>query len=659
METVGTLSFSEKELGTISAYLRWKAVDVCLTASNGHIGACCAASELFTALYFGDILRINLRDSKDPNRDVVAVRGHLGPLRYSIFNLLKWIEDDELQQYRVFGSRLQGHEDHLLTPGVDMGPNGSLGMLLSYGVGQALSKLHSGNPGRVFVFIGDGEEQEGNIAEAARHAATLEVSNLIAIVDKNGKQLSDPTAMTDRAVLAELWSSYGWNVITLKDGHNLIEIRESYRDAVATAEQTRRPTVIIAHTVKGYGLEGSEDHFSGYHTLSTVDKEVVQQSAMRLKRQFSENAYRKLKARLSSLKGFGSNTIVGKKEPEVESVPWPIFHIRPNLNTPAGPNHCQFDYFRELGSWVKDNRLQSSVYFLTADVTRHDHVDAIGISDFSHYYNVGIREQHSIGMAHGISLANPKARIIINSADAFAFRSIDQLLAAAQGGSKFVIIGDVSGLTNGKNGRTHQSAAQPIALRDLPGLLYLEPWDSVDMYNCLNYALSLNSGIMYIRVHNAVVPKFQDQLVQRPCNPGESFGQYVVYEQVDHPTDVVILASGPLVTEAIVAAQQLSLEGIRVRVVNAVSHSIDDHGFTLLGRGTLPILTAYNGLPETLAYSVGLHLTSQPGVYTPRLVAKGFKLGTTGDYQDLLKCFELDADSLAQACRNLATNRSK
>jgi transketolase C-terminal domain/subunit len=179
------------------------------------------------------------------------------------------------------------------------------------------------------------------------------------------------------------------------------------------------------------------------------------------------------------------------------------------------------------------------------------------------------------------------------------------------------------------------------------------------MYNCLNYALSLNSGIMYIRVHNAVVPKFQDQLVQRPCNPGESFGQYVVYEQVDHPTDVVILASGPLVTEAIVAAQQLSLEGIRVRVVNAVSHSIDDHGFTLLGRGTLPILTAYNGLPETLAYSVGLHLTSQPGVYTPRLVAKGFKLGTTGDYQDLLKCFELDADSLAQACRNLATNRSK
>ncbi|MBI4994774.1 transketolase, partial [Candidatus Peregrinibacteria bacterium] len=139
-------------------------------AQTGHLGACCSSLDLMLVLYFGGILRYDSKNPRHPLRDYVLNRGHLGPLKYNIFHLLGWLNRKEISQYRQFESRLPGHEDMDITPGVDITPSGSLGMGLSYAVGAMIGFRDLKMPNRIFCFLGDAEEHEGNVYEAARHA---------------------------------------------------------------------------------------------------------------------------------------------------------------------------------------------------------------------------------------------------------------------------------------------------------------------------------------------------------------------------------------------------------------------------------------------------------------------------------------------------------
>ena len=173
---------SEKEklekLKKIAYYVRATALETILNANNGHVGGNLSSVELLVGLYFGGNFNFDINNPKNLNRDRVLIRGHEGPLRYTIFSLLGYIKPEELNGYRQLGSRLQGHEDMFSVPGVDITPSGSLGMLLSYGVGSAVANKDRNVNARTIVFLGDGEEQEGNVSEAARHASNLELTNL-------------------------------------------------------------------------------------------------------------------------------------------------------------------------------------------------------------------------------------------------------------------------------------------------------------------------------------------------------------------------------------------------------------------------------------------------------------------------------------------------
>ena len=631
--------FSDDDLVLLSMLARKGVFEICLAADCGHIGGSSSAAELFTVLYFGGVLRFNSSNPDDPRRDRVLVRGHLGPLRYKIFSWLGWIHENELSQYRRIGSRLHGHEDHRETPGVDLTPSGSLGMLLSYGVGASLGARNNDDSFRTFVFLGDGEEQEGMVSEAARHAAHLKLGNLIAVIDRNGKQLSNPVADTDSSSLKTIWKGYGWNVVTLKDGHDVTSIRVAYNRAVEESSCEGIPTVIIVDTIKGIGLEGATKHFSGYHTMSRLRNDVVVRAIGAIDARLDVG---KMVAVFEKVKA-----IQGQITPVVlkQWVPVPI-SIQPSAATPNHPDNCQFDYFMGLRRLVDEGRFdRSGMYFLTADVTTLEMVKQLDFDQMFHFYNVGIREQHMVGMAHGLSVTYPEARILINTFDAFAYRGLDQINAALQGHGNMIFIGDVSGITNSRNGKTHQTTGVPAALLAMEGLTFLEPWDAVDTFACLNWALGESRRVVYIRVHSSSVTATPDE------NSKRSLSYYTVRD-TGEPPDVVLVGSGLTVDSCIETADALKLEGITVRVINVVNPNALDDGFGRLVGNNRPVLTVYNGHEKVLRQAVADALI-RARVLPSCLESIGFSVGNTGTLAEMRTWTGLDANGVLSSTRKI------
>lgn len=631
--------FTDEELRVLSKLARKGSFEICLTANHGHIGGSSAAAELFTVLYFGGVLRFNPGNPDDPQRDRVLVRGHLGPLRYKIFSWLGWLEESELAFYRRLGSRLHGHEDHLETPGVDVTPSGSLGMLLSYGVGTALGARDKGDHFRTFVFLGDGEEQEGMVSEAARHAAHLKLGHLVVVIDCNGKQLSNPVQDTDTSALATIWEGYGWKVVYLEDGHDVTAIREAFNSVLPTLEEAGRPTVIIARTLKGIGLEGAAEHYSGYHTISRLKNETVERGIAAIDASLDPSVVTGVLEKLESLKG--------QAHPQVAPFWRPVpLAIQPRITTPNHPDDCQFDYFQELSRSIELGALdRSQLYFLTADVTTVEVVKKLGLDRIFHFHNVGIREQHMIAMAHGLTVSYPETRVLINSFDAFTYRGIDQINAALQGHGNMIILGDVSGITNARNGKTHQTVGQPAALLAMEGLTFLEPWDTVDTFACLNWALGESRRVVYIRIHSSAANGVPD------VNTKRSLTYYTVRDSEVEP-DLVLVGSGLTVDSCLAAADQLAMENVWVRVINVVNPNALDEAFGELVRSNRPVLSVYNGHPKVLRQAIAdalLRGQARPSI----LEGIGFKLGNTGTFEEMRAWTGLDSQGVLSAVRRL------
>jgi len=632
--------FTADELSTLAALARKGVFEICLAADHGHVGGSSAAAELFVALYFGGVLRFNPGNPDDPQRDQVLVRGHLGPLRYKLFSWLGWLKESELSTYRRIGSRLHGHEDHLETPGVDLTPSGSLGMLLSYGVGSALGARNNGEAFRTFVFLGDGEEQEGVVSEAARHAAHLKLGNLITIIDRNGKQLSNPVVDTDSVDLASMWRGYGWQVFELPDGHDVEQVRASYQQMLAVACATGKPILLIADTIKGFGLEGADDHFSGYHTMSRLKNEVVESAIGVIDQNLDQKVVLQVMSKLDDLCGVSTNEETQKAWTPVQ------LNIAPGQNTPNHPDDCQFDYFNELHRLVEDGVMsKSDLYFLTADVTTVDTVESLGLDKMFHFYNVGIREQHMIAMAHGLTVTKPAARVLINTFDAFNYRGIDQINVALQGHGNMVIIGDVAGLTNSRNGKTHQTTGLPAALLSMEGLTFLEPWDAADTFSCLNWAMGESRRVVYIRVYSAPATQVPDHDVSRTIT-------YYTARETEKDPDIVLVGAGLTVNSCLETADRLRLEGMNARVINVINPNSLDEGFGSMIAEGKPLLTVYNGHPRVLRQAVADALLLGH-VRPSKVKGLGFTIGNTGTFAEMQSWTGLDGKGVYEAARSL------
>jgi transketolase len=263
-----------KKLEKIARDLRIQVIRMMEAAGSGHAGGSMSVAEIVSVLYF-DEMKINPRDPADPDRDrFVLSKGHACFTVYAALARVGFLAEEQLYHPYEVDSPIQGHPELGICPGIDMG-TGALGQGLSAGIGMALAARIQKRDFRVYVVIGDGEANEGMVWEASMLAPKYSLDNLVAILDYNKIALTGPIAETvPLEPVSDKWKSFGWNVLEV-DGHSVAELLHAL---VLAREVKGKPTMIIAHTVKGKGMsliEGARDsHALAKFTSADAEKAV-------------------------------------------------------------------------------------------------------------------------------------------------------------------------------------------------------------------------------------------------------------------------------------------------------------------------------------------------------------------------------------------------
>ncbi len=245
-------------------------------AGSGHPSSSLSALDVLTVLYFGGYLRYRPDQPDWPDRDrFILSKGHAAPGLYAILAEAGYFEMDALYTLRELGSPLEGHPNMRRLPGVEAS-TGSLGQGLSIGLGHALAARVDGRDYRVYVMVGDGEADQGQVWEASMAAAKYDVDHLTAILDYNKFQQTGPVREVMPALLplAEKWRAFGWHVTEI-DGHAIPEVQAAFDEV---REVVGKPQLIIAHTLKGRGLSDFEaDDVNRMHG-KPLDEEALERA---------------------------------------------------------------------------------------------------------------------------------------------------------------------------------------------------------------------------------------------------------------------------------------------------------------------------------------------------------------------------------------------
>lgn len=248
-----------QELQLKADTIRQDIISMLLVAGSGHTAGPLGMADIFTALYFDSILRYKPKQPTWPERDrLVLSNGHIAPVLYATLARAGYFSVTELKTLRKYGTKLQGHPERQRLAGVET-TSGPLGSGLSQAAGMAYGlKLDGNKASHVYCITSDGEHQEGNIWEGIMFASRYHLHNLTVIVDRNNIQIDGFTeSVMPLEPLAMKYQAFNWHVIEI-DGHNFEQIHSAIDEAKAIFE---KPTVIIAHTIPGKGVDFMESDY--------------------------------------------------------------------------------------------------------------------------------------------------------------------------------------------------------------------------------------------------------------------------------------------------------------------------------------------------------------------------------------------------------------
>ena len=244
-----------RELKKTAVKIRKGILEGVHAAKSGHPGGSLSIADVMTYLYFAEMRIDPTRPAWEERDRFVLSKGHCAPALYAALANRGYFPVEELTTLRKYGSRLQGHPDMTLTPGVDMSA-GSLGLGISSACGMALVGKLDHKDYRVYTVVGDGESEEGQVYEAMMFASHYKLDNLCVILDSNGLQIDGPVAeVIGPAPHEDKFRAFGFHVITV-NGHDFRDIERAMEEAKATKG---RPTAIVAETAKGKGVSFMEN----------------------------------------------------------------------------------------------------------------------------------------------------------------------------------------------------------------------------------------------------------------------------------------------------------------------------------------------------------------------------------------------------------------
>ena len=562
---------SVEELRLAAQEMRAMVITDIFAAGSGHPGGSLSILDIAAALYL-NVLNQDPAEPSWPGRDrVFWSAGHKAPALYVALGRAGYFPVEDTVTLRQLGSPFEGHPNRMKVPGVEIS-SGSLGQGSSVAVGSDLAAKRRGEAHRVYCIMGDGEQQEGSIWEAAMAAGHYRLDNLCGIVDQNRLQIDGwvQDVMGIEPIGAR-YATFGWNVIEI-DGHNIDQILRAFD---AAAKQTGSPTVIIAHTVKGKGVSFMENQASWHGVAPNreqFEKAMAELATPALPRE-----------RIDRLLARAEESARRVTEETRRQLPLPgrnyWWNSRDTMKVAMDSTRMGFG--RALEAAGADER----VCTLHADIS-----SSIRISDFeakhperlARVISVGIAEQNMMGVASG--LAREGLIPVTGTYGVFASgRAWDQLrTTVCYNNLNVKIAGAHGGISVGPDGATHQSLEEISLMSILPNMHLEVPCDSVETERATRYCLLALDGPAYLRFAREATP-----VVTTPQTPYEFGVANVIRYRGEKPQfieafetvlstdyrseeeDAAIVACGPMVPEAMRAAWLLKEDyGIETRVLN-------------------------------------------------------------------------------------------
>jgi transketolase len=656
---------SLEELKATAAEMRAMDVTSIFAAGSGHPGGTLSIMDLAAALY----LRVLNHDPADPNwaeRDrVFWSAGHKAPALYVALGKAGYFPLDDVALLRQLGSGFEGHPNRLKVPGVEIS-SGSLGQGLGAAVGSALAGKLRGLSYRVYVIMGDGEQQEGSIWEAAMAAGHYRLDNLCGIVDVNRLQIDGWVKdVMNVEPLAEKYSAFGWNVVEI-DGHDMAQILDAFEKAGAAQN---RPTVILAHTVKGKGVSFMENEASWHGTAPNKEqfekalpelltRDFPRERVDALLKRATENARDVAQKTRESIPKFGHDY-------------W--WNAGESMKVEMDPTRMGFG--RGLEKAGEDPR----VVTLHADIS-----GSIRITDFeakhperkNRVFSVGIAEQNMMSVAAG--LAREGFIPVTGTYGVFAAgRAWDQLrTTVCYSNLNVKIAGAHGGISVGPDGATHQ-ALEEIALTSiLPNMNVAVPCDSVETQKATLHCLLEIDGPCYLRFAREATPVVSKETtpyvfglanVIRYRGPQlkfmEAFETVLGLRYENEKEDVAIIACGPMVPEAMRAASLLKEEyGIEARIVNVHTvKPLDVRTLVQAAEETQLVVTAEEhqagGFGNIIAGAILQHRSDFQQPLQLAMVGVADRFGISGKPWELVQHFGLTAEHIARKVVELMDRR--
>lgn len=611
-------------------------------AGSGHPGG--SMSSLHALLLLYAMIRHNPQDPRWEERDRVLMSiGHISPGTYSVLTEYGYLTEEQfLTEFRRAGSPCAGHVEQAV-PGIEWN-TGNLGQGLSAGAAMALAqKLKGLKEAKTFVFMGDGEQQKGQIAEARRFAIKYGLSNLFGIVDRNHLQIGGSTEDVMPVRVREEYEASGWNVIYCPNGNDFSLCYKALRQAILKQDiEPQVPTVVVLRTTMGYGVSFMENQ-AKYHGAP-------------LKKDDAKKALEELGVDPGLLDEWEQRRAnkhikpVHCKNPEAS---YPKIETGvPRVYGAEVNTDCRSAYGNALEDLAKLNNSANGLNVLGVSCDLEGSVKMQGFHKVSPdaFFEVGIQEHHAAVLAGALSREG--FSVFFSTFGVFAVaETYNQHRLSDLNDTHLKVVATHLGLDVGEDGPTHQSIDYVGLLRNIFGFSIFMPADPNQTDRIVRYAAKV-PGNVFVGMGRSKLPV----VLKEDGTPFFDENYEFIPGRADwlrRGSKATLVSYGSVIPEVLGAWEILKEQGLDVGVLNMASLKPVDRDSLIEATKIGPVITVEDHIPETGLGGIAANVFVEEGI-VPKFRSIGVKFyGASGKPKDLYKMQGLDRESIAEAVKGL------